>query len=179
MKDNFTKKVWISFGVILGSFIAASGALYYYSNDLTAQANKITIEQSSLAGETTALGSLASLKNDAPKADTYTAAIDQFSKDQYGIVDFNTWLGTVGKKDGVTVSSAFAGGGTPTSLPTPSTPGVINFSLSINGPAGTTKQFLSDIETNLVGFPLTITSFDYTSDPSGEKVNAQGTLFFR
>jgi hypothetical protein len=179
MKDNFKKKTWISLGIILGSIIIASAAFYYFSGDLATQANKITLERQSVSGENNALDSLALLKGDESKAEVYTAQMNQLLPDQYGIVNFNSWLVKTGASYGVSVSSAFVGSGNPSAQATAATPGTINFSLSVQGPAGSTTKFIAYLESGSTGYLLTLTSFDYTSDTSGEKVNAQGILFFR
>ena len=166
-------------GIVLGSIIIASGALYYFSGDLTAQASKIIAEKQSVSQQNDELSNLALLKKNQRLANAYGVAINQLLPDQYGIVNFQPWLTTIAKKYNVTVTSAFQGDGTPTSAPTPSAPGTILFSISIQGPIGSTVNFLHDIELNESGYLFTLSTFDYTSDSSGEKINAQGTLFFK
>lgn len=130
-------------------------------------------------GQNSTLNDLASLKDAAPKAQAYSTVMDQLLPDQYGIVNFGSWLSTIALKYGVTVSSAFSNGGVPSLQSTASTPGSIDFSLTINGTATNTTQFLNDAESHSSGFLFTLNSFDYTNDPSGAKISAQGTLFFR
>jgi hypothetical protein len=179
MKDNFKKKAWISLGIIIGSIILASAAFYYFSSNLSVQANKITLVRQAASNNNNALNSLALLKGDESKAEIYTAEMNQLLPDQYGIVNFNSWLVKAGASYGVSVSSAFVGSGNPSVQATASTPGTINFSLSVQGPVGDTTKFIMYLESESTGYLLTLTSFDYTSDVSGEKVNAQGILFFR
>jgi hypothetical protein len=96
------------------------------------------------------------------------------------LIGFTPWLDQVAKKYSVTVSTSLQGNPT---LSNGTAPGSINFSLSAQGPTGGVVNFLNDIESQSSGFLLTITSLDYTNDLSGgvsaEKINAQGTLFFR
>ncbi len=179
MKDTFARKTWMSLLIILGSIIIASGAFYYFSNDLTAQMTKIVSERQAVSGQNNALDSLAALKSQEPTAAAYTAAMKQLLPDQYGIVNFSAWLTTIAAKYGVSVSFAFTGNGTPSAQSTASTPGTIDFSLSISGPVDKANQYLKDIESQSPGFLFTLHSFDYTTDSSGEKLNAQGTLFFK
>lgn len=179
MKNTFSKRAWISLLIILGSIIIASGAFYYFSNDLATQTDKIVTERQAVSGKNNALDSLAALKNDEPKAEGYAAAMSNLMPDQYGIVNFKQWLNTIAKKYGIDVSFAFTGNGTPSTQSTPSTPGTIDFSLTLTGSVASTTQYLNDIESQSPGFLFTLKSFDYTTDSSGAKMNAQGTLFFK
>jgi hypothetical protein len=179
MNDNFKKKTWVSLGIIVGSIIIASLAFYYFSNDLSLQVNKIIADRQAVSGQNYDLNSLALLKSDEPEAEVYTAQMNQLLPDQYGIVNFNSWLTKTASTYGVMVSSAFSGSGNPTTQPTLSSAGTIGFSLSVQGPVGSIAPFLKYIESDSTGFLLTLTSFDYTNDLGEEKVNAQGILFFR
>lgn len=179
MKDNFARKAWISLLIILGSIIVASVVLYYFSNDIAFQASKIASERKAVNGQNSALGSLASLKSDAPKADAYAVAINQLLPDQYGIVNFSSWLDAIAKKYNVTVTLSLSGSGVPSAQPTPSSPGTVDFSFTASGSTGNVTQFLKDAEMESSGFLFNLGSFDYTTEASSEKVNAQGTLFFK
>lgn len=178
-KDNFAKKTWISLSIILGSIIIASGAFYYFSNDLTFQTNKIITERQAVNGQNNALNSLASLKSQQPAAEGYGAAMSKLLPDQYGIVNFNGWLTTIAAQYGINVSFAFTGSGTPSAQATASTPGTIDFSLTMTGPVDKINLYLKDIESQSSGFLFSLHSFDYTTDPTGAKINSQGTLFFK
>jgi hypothetical protein len=180
MKNSFTKKVWISLGVIILSIIIASVALYYFSNDLAAQASKVITDRQAVSAQSDQLGSLAQLESDAPKAAGYVIAMNQLMPDQYGLVGFGPWLNQVAKKYAVTVSYAFQG---QPALSNGATPGSIDFSLTAQGSSGSVVSFLNNIESQSPGFILTFSSFDYTNDssagPAAETVKAQGTLFTR
>jgi hypothetical protein len=180
MNDNFKKKAWISFGVIFLSIAIASGTLYYFSNDLTAQTSKVVTDKALATEQQNAVGNLALLKAAEPQAKVYSAAIKQLLPDQYGVVGFGPWLDKVAQKYSVTDKFLFQG--TPVQ-PTASSPGTYGFTLDVQGSPNNIELFLKDIESQSVGFLLNIVSFDLTnnqsSDNTGGHFSAQGVVFFR
>ena len=70
---QFAKKLWISFGIIVVSIAIAGGALYFFSGDLSANADAIVAARAALNQQTTAVENLASLKQQAVTAAQYQA----------------------------------------------------------------------------------------------------------
>jgi hypothetical protein len=176
MKMNFKQKIWLDAGLILGSLAVASVALYFLSNDLGVQANKVISNKESLSGQDNAVEELALLKSQLPQAASYTAAIENLLPDQYGLINFGPWLNAVAARYNVVVTYAFLNNPTPATV---STPGTTGFSISVQGSQGSIEEFLKDIESQSAGFLFTLSSFDFTADSIGESLNAQGTLFFQ
>lgn len=166
--------------MISASIIITSVALYYFSNDIAAQAGKVLLDKEAVSEQSDQLGSLAQLESDAPKAAGYAIAMNQLMPDQYGLVGFGPWLNQIAKKYNVIASYSFQGQPT---LSTSAAPGSIDFSLSAQGSTGDVVSFLNDIESQSPGFLLTLNSFDYMNDLSdgsaAETVKAQGILFTR
>jgi hypothetical protein len=176
MKDKFKKQLLISFGLILGSGIAAAIGLNFLSGNLHASAEKIIQERAGLSAETMALGSLADLKRDAPLAAQYQAAINKLLPDQYHLIGFGQWLNGIAQHHSVSANVSFQGTPTP---PSAGAAGTAIFSISTTGSASDVIAFLKDIETQEPAFLLSINSFDLTSDGTTVNVTGQGTLYFQ
>jgi len=177
IKENFKKKLWISFGIILGAIIIASVALYILSGDLDVQAKAIVADRAQIETQDEALSNLANLKASAPQAATYQAAINQLLPGQYGLVDFGQWLTARGQLYGVSATFSFQGN---PPAPAPGDLGTAPFSLTAQGPSiASLDDFLKDIETEAPGFLLSINSFTVTNNGSSPSLTAQGVLFFQ
>jgi hypothetical protein len=176
MKENFKRKLWIGFGIVFGSIVIASVALYFLSGDLNAQAAAIFAQKTSDQSQTQAVANLATLKSTAPAAARYEAAMERLLPDQFGLVGFGQWLDQVGSQYGVTATFSFQGN---PSTPAPGTLGSAPFSLTAQGSSiqGLTA-FLENIESQAPGFLLSISSFDLTGG-ANPSLTAQGVLFFR
>lgn len=170
------KRLWVSFGIIFGTIIVASAAVYYYAGEVHDEAGKIVVDRTLIAQQEAALSNLAALKQDAPKAAQYEAAINQLVPDQYTLITFSKWLTTIAQKYNVTAGSSF--GGNP-SNPGAGTPGVESFSLQAQGNQNDMVKFLQDIETESAGFLLSIDGFDFTTDGANSRITANGRLFFQ
>jgi hypothetical protein len=176
MKMNFKQKIWLDAGLILGSIAVAAVAVYFLSNDLNVQANKVISNKESLSGQNNSVEELALLKSQLPQAASYTAAMENLLPDQYGLINFGPWLNAIAARYNVVATYAFLNNPTLASV---SAPGTMGFSLSVQGPQGSVDKFLKDIESQSAGFLLTLSSFDFTANSTGESLNAQGILFFQ
>ena len=175
-KERFTRKLWISFGIIVGSIAIAIGILAFFSGRISSEANAIVSDRAMVRSKTDALANLAQLESEVPQAAQYQAAIDQLLPDQYGLVAFTQWLAQLGDKYGVTTDAAFQGSVTPSAG---TTPGTAQFSFSAQGSPSALAAFLDGMSAKSSGFLLTLTSFDVTGVGSNENMTGQGTLFFR
>lgn len=176
MKENFKQRLWLGFGIILGSIIIASVALYFLSGDINTQAAAILDQKTADQNQTEAVANLANLKSAAPAAAQYEVAMDRLLPDQFGLVGFSQWLNQVGGQYGVTATFTFQGN---PGAPTPGTLGTAAFSLTAQGPTiQDLTAFLHNIESQAPGFLLSISSFNLTGgvNPS---LTAQGILFFQ
>jgi hypothetical protein len=175
-KERFTRKLWISFGIIVGSIAIAIGILAFFSGRISSEANAIVSDRAMVRSKTDALANLAQLESEVPQAAQYQAAIDQLLPDQYGLVAFTQWLAQLGDKYGVTTDAAFQESVTPSAG---TTPGTAQFSFSAQGSPSALAAFLDGMSAKSSGFLLTLTSFDVTGVGSNENMTGQGTLFFR
>ncbi len=175
MKNDFGKRWWTSMGIVLGAIVIASVALYFLSNDLTAQADKIVNDQAMLAAQTATVNALAHLKADAPQAAVYAAAMGKLLPTHDNLLGFPQWLVALGQSHHVAVSSAFQG---QSAIATAATPGIDGFSMTATGASTDLVAFLRDLEGSSV-FLLSIDSVNLTNNGSAYQLNAQGKLFSR
>jgi hypothetical protein len=174
MKSDFKRQLWMSFGLIFGAVAVASAAIYFLSNDLTAQAEKIIADKNLIARQAAFVGVLASLKSDAPVAIQYTAAINKLLPVHDELIGFPQWLVNLGQTHNVSIASAFQGGDVP---PTDEAPGTDGFSMGVTGNSTDIIAFLSDIESQAPAFLLSLDSFDFANTGSAYRLSTQGKLF--
>jgi hypothetical protein len=160
--------------VIAVSIIAAIVAIYYLTDDLSAQAAAIVQARTAVQNANAAVANLASLKAQEPKAEQYQAAINDLVPSQYGLVTFNQWFGNLGKQFGVTAGASFQGAAT---SPQGTTPGTAGFSFSITGSPANVEAFLDGASRHATGFLLTFDSFNVSTNGPDYQVAGKGTLF--
>lgn len=176
MKNIFRKQLWISFGVVFGTIILAAAAIYFLSNDLNAQANKIISDKTLIDRQTAVLGVLAKLKSDAPTAAAYSALFDKLLPTHDALIGFPQWVAAIGKSHNVDATVVFQGNNTPTSTSAPAADG---FSLTASGAMDDLTAFLADIESRAAGFLLSIDAIDLVDGGTTYRLTAQGRVFSR
>ncbi len=176
MKDTFKRQLWLSIGIVAGSIVVASVAFYVLSVSLSDEASKIVLDRATIDTQTSALGSLASLKSDAPQAARYELAMRSLLPDQYKIVGFGQWLSAIGAKHAVLTSFSLQGAITPAGKGVAGTAG---FSMNAEGSHDAIIAFLKDLESEAQGFLLSLDTFDIAKSGDHERITARGVLFFQ
>ena len=176
MKDNFKKQLWFSFGIIFGAILIAGIAVYYISNDITAQGEKIVIDKTTTNSQTGALATLAELEMDAPTAATYTSAMEALLPTEDQLFNFSEWIETFGKTYNINAQASF--NGSPT-VAVGTTPGTAGFSLEAEGAPSDLVTFLTALETSSTQFLVQLNSFNLLNENPSYKIVAQGNVFFR
>ena len=177
VKDHFLRQLWISSGVIVVSILAAAYGIYFYSGDLSAQADKIVNDRAVIQQQTDSIGDLANLERAVPQAAQYQAAMNRLLPDQYGIVTLGEWFTQTGGKYGVSANAQLQGGSalSPQGL----TPGSASFSFDAEGPPASLLSFLDEISSKSPGFLISLGQFDFTNSGTSAKVTGHGIVFFR
>ena len=175
IKDRFMRRFWISMSIIVGSIVVAGLAIDYFSGSLSAEANIIVGDRTTIQRNTDAVASLAQLKSAAPQAARYQAAMDQILPDQYGLVTFTQWFSQLGQKYNVTTNAAFQGSVVPTAA---TVAGSAQFSFSAVGSPADISAFLNAVDSTTSGFIVSLSTFDVASDGTNETITGQGQLFF-
>jgi len=176
VKDRFVRQMWIGLGIIVASIALAAGAIFYYANDLSAQADGIVNDRTAMQRQTDSVTDLANLEHSVPQAAQYQVAMDRLLPDQYGLVTFGQWVSQLGQKHNVNANAQFQGAVT---APTGITLGNAGFSFDAEGSPADLASFLDEMTLKSSGFLLTLGSFDFTSNGTDSKVTGQGTVFFR
>lgn len=176
VKDRFTKQLWISGGIILGSIAIAAGVLVYLAGEISAQTSMITGDRQAIQAKTDAVSTLAQLEAAVPQAAQYEEAIGQIIPDQYGLVTFPQWLSTLGGKFNVTANAVLQGTANSASA---GSAGNAQFSFTADGTPSNLAAFLDSMNEKSAGFLLTLNSFDVTNDGANQRISGQGILFSR
>jgi hypothetical protein len=171
---QFAKKLWISFGIIVVSIAIAGGALYFFSGDLSANADAIVAARAALNQQTTAVENLASLKQQAVTAAQYQAAINQLVPNPYGLVAFPQWFGQQGLRSAVTANASLQGEPTPSAG---TTPGYSSFSFTVTGSLAGISSFMDFVSTKSSGYLVAFNSFNITTQGSSYSATGLGTVF--
>ena len=175
-KERFTRQLWISLGIIVGSIALAAGLLAFFSGDISAKADAIVADRVPIQTKTNAVANLAQLEAAAPQAAQYQTEIDQVLPNQYTLATFTQWFAQLGAKNGVTTDAAFQGSAVP---PAGIAPGTAQFSFDAEGPSANLIAFLNEMNAPSSGFLISIASFDVTTDGTNDKMTGQGTVFFQ
>ena len=177
MAPHLHRQLWISFSIIVAGVLVAAIAFYFLTGDIAAATARIAADRALIYKQTGALGIVAQLKQEAPRAAAYQAAMDKLLPAQDGLIGFNQWLSGIAAQHQVTASASFQSNTTP---PSGATPGQTGFSLSASGGINNLIAFLADTESSKPpGFLLQVTSFDLTNQGGNYQLTGQGNLFFR
>ncbi|MGC9599061.1 MAG: hypothetical protein ABSE18_01615 [Minisyncoccia bacterium] len=173
MKD-LKRQLQISIGIIAAAIAAASVAIYFFSNSIAAQADKIVSDRTRIAEENAAVGILASLKSEAAQAAPYAPVLESILPTHDKLVGLPQALNALGQSHNVSVSFAFQG---VSAEATVSAPGSDDFSLIATGAPGDLVAFLNDLEAEASGFIIAIDSFDFASSGASYLLTAHGRAF--
>lgn len=173
---NFKKSLFVSIGIILAAIIAASGALYFFSNDLSGKTDKILSDKTMITERSAAVASLAQLKHDAPIAAAYTDAVNKLLPTHDDLIGFPNWIDGLAQAHNVGITVAFTGSNVPANG---NLPGTDSFSLTATGALADLAAFLEDIELHAQNFIATIDTFNVVSSGSSYSLSLQGKVFSR
>ncbi|GEM_PF-2271251 len=174
VNEQFSKKLWISFGIVVASFAIAGGALYFFAGDLSANADAIVIARAALYQQNSAVANLASLKQQAVQAVRYQSAMDQLVPNQYNLVTFTQWFTDQGRQFNVDANAEFQGSAMPSQG---SAPGSDAFSYTATGSVSNIASFLDFVSAKSSGFLVLFNSFNITGGGTSYSAQGQGTVF--
>lgn len=176
MPNHFKQEITLSLSIIGGSIIVFGVLLYFLSQDVVSQADKIVADRLVVSQRATAIEALAELKNNKPKANAYFEAMNKILVTQDQLLDFPRWLDGLARVRQVGMNFSFHGTQNPS---TGSSPGFISFSLDLTGASQNLIDFMKDIEFRSPRFLATIDNFDFTRKESGYRIMANGKVFFK
>ncbi len=176
MKKAIGRQLWLSFGIIMVSIGAAAYGLYYFSGNITTAADKIISDKNLISRQASVVSILAHLKNDAPLAASYDAAMNKLLPTHDQLIGFQQWVMDQGSKNGVDATFNFRGDNVAAS---PTSYGTDGFSLSVSGSEPAVTAFLEGIEIKADAYLLSIDSFDIVKDGNIYRLSLQGRVFSR
>ena len=176
MVIDLRKQLIVSFSIIVASVIIATILLYVLAGRIALESQKIQADRGISSQETGVLAVLAELKDAAPQAATYQAAINQLLPSQDDLIGFGDWVNAAANANQVSASFSFQGNPV---APTDMTPGQSAVSLQVNGSLDGITTFLKDIEATSPGFLVQIPSFDLSTSGGGYRLTAPAILFFQ
>ena len=176
MPNRFKRSLVISGSVILGSVAIFAVAMYFLSQNLQNESEKIAAERIIISGRTAVLDSLASLKTNKAQADVYANAMNEILVMQDRLIDFPRWIDGLARGRNVASSFSFSGD---VVQPGASNPGYANFSLSASGAVGDVIDFLKDVEFRVPRFLVDFTNIDFSGSGSNYRVSLSGKVFFK
>jgi hypothetical protein len=175
MVVNVKRQLLISFSIIIASFLVAAAIVYFLVGNISAQAAKITSDQSEITASLELLNSFTAIRAQVPQANAYRSAIEKLLPTQDGLIGFGQWLSVIASKYNVSANATFQGSNT---LPVSHTPGQSMVIITISGPVNGIISFLKAIEEQSPGFLVSISSFDLLTSSPDYRLVAQGTLYF-
>jgi Tfp pilus assembly protein PilO len=179
MASDFKKRLLISISIIICSAVAAGVGLYYLAGATTATVSGILTDRQLITSRTGALGTLATLRQQAPQVAAYQAAMDKLVPTQDGLINFTQWINTIAAQRQVVASVAFGGGSNVVQGILAQNFGTAPFSLTVTGDPNSIVAFLTDVESNVPGFLVDLNSFTLTKNSNNYELQSQGVVFFR
>ncbi len=176
MPNHFRRELIVSLAIVGGSILIFASILYFLSEDLSFQAEKVVADRALINQRAAILGALADLKKDASQADIYKRAMDKILVLQDQLLDFPHWLDGLSRAHQVGLSFSFQGSQVP---PQGETPGYIAFSLDLTGKLGDLIDFLKDVEFQSPRFLVSLDNVGLTKGDSAYRISSQGRVFFR
>jgi len=178
MEKNYARTVWVSLGLIMGSFILFGFLLRWLSGEAAARVGEITQKRTELRQQARLVETLAQFKTIAPEIVTYESKLADLIPSRDRLIDFPAWLTLLAKSNGVTVKMGFAQGGG-TSLGDGM--GEMGFSLEAAGATNRVKSFLDSIERSSPRYVMRLSGLgvtrgngdDYTVRSTGELLYAE------
>ncbi|MBI4087453.1 MAG: hypothetical protein HY434_01335 [Candidatus Liptonbacteria bacterium] len=174
--DYFRRELTVNFSIIIGSMVVFAGILYFFSQELSSEAEKIVARRLLINQRVSAIGTLAALKKDAPQADAYLHAMNWLLVAQDQLLEFPRWLDGLARVRQTGIKFSFHGNQV---APRENSPGYIPFSLDLQGGLQNLTDFLKDVEFQSPRFLAEIDNFDITKNESGYRLSANGRVFFQ
>lgn len=173
---NFKKQAWIGVGIVVGSMIVFGVGFFILAGDIQTQVQAVTAGRDTVANQSVLINSYSNLKENAPAAATYQAAMDKLLATQDDLIGFPSQIDGVARNDNVDLTFSFEGD--PVSAGS-STVGYVGFKLNAIGSLDGITAFLKDVELSAPISFSKIDSFDLTQDGSNYSLDAEGRVFFR
>ena len=176
MQDPFKKQLLIRSAIVAGTVVVAGVVVFFLAANLAVAADAITANRQTIMSQAEQLATLENLKQNAPVAEKYQAAMDQLLASQDGLLIFPGQIAALGQTDGVTSDFSFASDITPSGA---DSPGSVGFSIDATGSVVNVIAFMKDLEVSAPVLLSQIDSFNLAGGQSGYTLTVEGKVFFK
>ncbi len=169
---NFRKKLLTRIGLGGGLIVLIFVGTLFFGGRISSEAKAIQDIKLDMARRNAAIQSLATLKNEANKAEGYMNTLKQFLPSQDNLIlTFRKEIGALAKQDKLQSTFLF---GDP-ALGSATEPGFIHFTISVTGPFNALITFLHDLETSR--YVITMDSLEVTAVGKAWRLAGEGRVF--
>lgn len=173
--DGFKRSVYVSVGVILGSFLVFLGAIWFVGSLIQQSGIKLVDHFSNYFHQSYAAERLLSLKQLEPQARDLERKMDILLPVQDQLLNFPDFMKNLANAHVVTLSLYYPGN----IVPPNGGAGSVSFSLNASGPLSSLQGFLDALENKTRQFWVGVDSVDFVRSDSNYALTAQGKVFFR
>lgn len=176
MERSFKKEIIAGLIVILGSFILASGAIFWLKRDIEDRSGKIVGKRGLIVQQAGLTETIASLRANQAVAEAYRESLERLIPTKDDLFDFSKWLQSLAKNYGVGATFNFSGLEV---MPTGEALGYVKFTLGVSGALQEISVFLRDLENRTDQFLTKFDSFSVKEVSGNYHVTVEGKVFFR
>lgn len=176
MPRTFKKDLIIGVSFIVGSFLVFAIAVYFLSDAISVQAQKVSDSKNAIRAHSDLIEGLANQKAISPDVKKFEQAINLILPPKDELVNFSKWLDGLSRAHNVNVSFSFNGDAIPS---TDTSAGYIKFTLNISGEYANVANFVSDVELKSAKYTVSFDSFDLKRNNSNYTSIINGRIFFR
>jgi Tfp pilus assembly protein PilO len=171
--NNFYKNLLKHNVFYLAGIAVLAVLLFFVYSNIQDSVSKIKIERNALASKSGALSSLASLQEDFEKAKPYLTLLENILPPRDQLLVFSNELSGIAKQNGLDFGFTYG----EEKASTDTTPGSLNFKISVNGSYNGIAGFLRALETER--YFIDIASVDESVKGDGFSAIINGKVFVR
>ncbi len=166
----------MSISFIAGGALIFGIAVYFLSDNITAKAQKISSDRSSIENRSELIGGLAEQKASSPEVKKFQQQINLILPVKDDLVNYQSWLDGLSRVHQVSINFQFSG---ETAAASNSSPGYIKFILNANGDYTGLTNFIKDVEYKDARFTTKFDTFDLKRSGNDYNISVDGKIYFR
>ncbi len=174
--NKFRNSLLIGTSIIVSSFIVFGVAAYFFSEAITAEAEKISEDRATINRNNQLISGLAEQKTIDPEVQKFTRAINLLLPTKDDLVNFSSWLNGLSRVYNIGVNFSFNGDAV---SPEGDVAGFIRFTLNASGNYSDLVNFLRDVEMKDPRYTVSFDGFDLKRSGGDYQAGVSGRVFFR